>query len=136
VPHFLSEPLRVLQDEGVFDVDVPDTEWPLRGYGNPENICWQFAPTLHPKTCETQLHHINFYFRQDEQHKYAWHEENLTRSLRRTGFVCVTRRPFDAVLDSESRKMGRLYMRAINPRVGWRTGKLGDGADREGSGAE
>jgi predicted SAM-dependent methyltransferase len=67
VPHILSESLRVLQTEGVFDVGVPDTEWPLRGYGNPDHNYWLFAPTCHPNSCETQLDHINYHFRQGER---------------------------------------------------------------------
>jgi predicted SAM-dependent methyltransferase len=116
VPHFLSESLRVLQDGGVFDVGVPDTEWLLQAYGKPEHEYWPFAPTWHPKTCETQLDHINYHFRQGEQHKYAWDEVTLTRSLRRFGFVSITRRPFDPNLDTESRRKGTLYMRALKPR--------------------
>jgi predicted SAM-dependent methyltransferase len=113
VPHVLTESLRVLQGGGVFDVGVPDTEWPMRVYGKPDDHYWNFAPTWHPKTCETQLDHINYHFRQGEQHKYAWDEETLTRSLRRAGFVATARREFDASLDSESRRIGTLYMRAI-----------------------
>jgi len=116
VPHVLSESLRVLQADGVFDVGVPDTEWPLRGYGNPDHDYWPFAPTCHPSSCETQLDHINYHFRQGEEHKYAWDEETLTRSLQRSGFVCIARRPFDATLDSESRRIGTLYMRGVKPR--------------------
>lgn len=115
VPHVLSEALRVLESGGVFDVGVPDTEWPILGYGNPGHVYWGFTPTWHPEDCETQLDHINYHFRQGEQHKYAWDEETLKRSLQRAGFVCIARRPFDASLDSESRKVGTLYMRAIKP---------------------
>jgi len=115
VPHVLSESLRVLQSEGVFDVGVPDTEWPLRGYGNPDHDYWRFCPIWHPKICETQLDHINYHFRQGEEHKYAWDEETLTRSLQLAGFVCIARRPFDGTLDSEFRRVGTLYMRAIKP---------------------
>ncbi len=113
VPHFLSESLRVLRNGAVFDVGVPDTEWPLRGYGHPSHDYWPFAPAWHPSSCETQLDHINYHFRQGEQHKYAWDEETLARSLRRAGFVNIVRRDFDASLDTESRKIGTLYMRAI-----------------------
>lgn len=113
VPHFLSESLRVLGEGGVFDVGVPDTEWPLRGYGNPDHDYWPFAPRWHPESCETQLDHINYHFRQGEQHKYAWDEETLARSLRRAGFTNIVRRDFDASLDTESRRIGTLYMRAI-----------------------
>ena len=115
VPHFLAESLRVLQSGGVFDVGVPDTEWPLCGYGNPNHDYWPFAPTWHPTSCETQLDHINYHFRQDGQHKYAWDEKTLARSLRRAGFGSIVRRSFDARLDSESRRKGTLYMRAIKP---------------------
>jgi predicted SAM-dependent methyltransferase len=115
VPHMLSESLRVLQNDGIFDVGVPDTEWPLRGYGNQAHDYWPFAPTWHPTDCETQLDHINYHFRQGEQHKYAWDEETLTRSLQRSGFVSINRRSFDATLDSEARKIGTLYMRAVKP---------------------
>ena len=116
VPHVLSESLRVLQTEGVFDVGVPDSEWPLRGYGNPHDDYWPLASTWHPNTCETQLDHINYHFRQGEEHKYAWDEETLRRSLQRSGFAAIARRPYDATLDCESRRIGTLYMRAIKPR--------------------
>jgi len=115
VPHFLAESLRVLQNGGIFEVGVPDTEWPLRGYGNPNHDYWPLAPSWHPESCETQLDHINYHFRQGEQHKYAWDEETLRRSLQRAGFVDITRRPFNASLDTESRRIGTLYMRAIKP---------------------
>jgi predicted SAM-dependent methyltransferase len=115
VPHFLAESLRVLQNRGVFDVGVPDTEWPLRGYGDPRNDYWPLALNWHPTSCETQLDHINYHFRQGEQHKYAWDEETLARSLRQAGFVGIARRAFDASLDSKSRRIGTLYMRAIKP---------------------
>ena len=117
VPHVLSEALRVLVPQGVFDIGVPDTEWPLRQYGNPDLDYWPFAATVHPETCETQLDHINWHFRQDEEHKYAWDEVTLTRSLERAGFVSIERRPFNPALDSEGRKTGTLYMRALKPRV-------------------
>ena len=115
VPHFLAESLRVLRDGGTFDVGVPDTEWPLRGYGDPNHDYWPLAPRWHPETCQTQLDHINYHFRQGEQHKYAWDEETLRRSLQRSGFINIVRRAFDAGLDTESRKIGTLYMRAIKP---------------------
>jgi predicted SAM-dependent methyltransferase len=115
VPHFLGESMRVLQSGGTFDVGVPDTEWPLQGYGKPEHDYWPFAPIWHPDSCETQLDHINYHFRQGEQHKYAWDEETLRRSLKRAGFTSIVRRDFDATLDTECRRIGTLYMRAIKP---------------------
>jgi len=115
VPHVLAESLRVLQHGGVFDVGVPDTEWLIRGYGNPNHEYWRYTAGWHPASCETQMDHINYHFRQGEQHKYAWDEETLARSLQRSGFVSIARRLPDDNLDSEARKVGTLYMRAIKP---------------------
>lgn len=115
VPLFLGEALRILQPGGVFDVGVPDTEWPLRSYGDPSNEYWAFAPKVHPKYCQTQLEHINYHFRQKEEHKYAWDEETMAKALNTFGFLSIQRRGFDPSLDSESRKTGSLYMRGIKP---------------------
>ena len=118
VPHFLSESVRVLQAGGLFDVGVPDTDWPLHAYGDPDNHYWSFAKTILPDWCETQLDLINFHFRQCSEwgeHKYAWNEDSLARSLKKSGFSCVARRQFDPALDSEFRRPGTLYMRAVKP---------------------
>ena len=69
VAHFLSEAHRVLKPDGIFDVGVPDTEWPLRAYGNPDDPYWTFAKMVHPAWCETQLDHLNYHFRQGVEHK-------------------------------------------------------------------
>lgn len=115
VPHFLSEAIRVLKPGGVFDVGVPDTEWPLRAYGNPADPYWSFATTVHPTWCTTQLHHINYHFRQNMRHKYAWDYATLSLALRRARFTNIDRRGFDPDLDSESRRIGTLYLRATKP---------------------
>jgi predicted SAM-dependent methyltransferase len=81
VPHFSSESLRVLKAGGVFDVGVPDTAWPIRAYGNVNDEYWRLSRDWHPTDCETQMDHINYHFRQAVEHKYAWDEETLTRTL-------------------------------------------------------
>jgi hypothetical protein len=96
---------------------VPETEWPLRAYGDPDNSYWPFVKTIHPQWCETQLDHIDYHFRQGTEHKYAWDCETLGRTLRRFGFAKASCRAFDPTFDSDSRKMGSLYMRATKP---WR----------------
>jgi predicted SAM-dependent methyltransferase len=115
VPHFLSETRRLLQPGGLFDVGVPDTEWPLVAYGHPGNPYWPFSKIVHPEWCESELDHINYHFRQGAEHKYAWDYETLARTLQRFGFSNMTRREFDPTLDSESRKTGTLYVTAIKP---------------------
>jgi predicted SAM-dependent methyltransferase len=112
VPHFLSESMRILRRGGIFDVGVPDTEWPLRGYKHPEDAYWKIAQKWHPSECATQLDHINYHFRQHGEHKYAWDCENLKVSLESHGFVMVERREFDPALDCAARNPGTLYLRA------------------------
>jgi len=117
-PHFLSESLRILRVGGYFDVGVPDTQWLLQAYGHSDDYYWSFCKTFHPQRYETQLDHINYHFRQDGEHKYAWDEETLTRTLRAAGFASIVRRQFDAAIDDESRRTGTLYLRAIKPPNG------------------
>jgi predicted SAM-dependent methyltransferase len=113
VRHFLGETLRVLKPGGAMDVGVPDTEWPLTAYGDASDEYWRLAKEVwHPPYCETQLDHINYHFRQAGEHKYAWDALTLTNELQKAGFVSIERRVFDPSLDSESRRLGTLYMRA------------------------
>jgi predicted SAM-dependent methyltransferase len=112
---FLSEALRVLKPSGIFDLGVPDTEWPIRAYGNPVDSYWLFARSVHPTWCETQLHHINYHFRQKAEHKYAWDYDSLSSALQSRGFINIVRRVFDPALDSESRRIETLYLRASKP---------------------
>jgi predicted SAM-dependent methyltransferase len=118
VPHFLSESLRILKAGGCFEVGVPDSAWLLQAYGNSDDYYWSFCKTIHPERYETQLDHINYHFRQDGEHKYAWDEETLARTLRRAGFASVGRREFDPAVDDESRRTGTLYLRAMKPQNG------------------
>jgi predicted SAM-dependent methyltransferase len=115
VPHFLSESLRVLRKGGTFDVGVPDTSWPLVAYGHPDNEYWSVFSDVHPKEYETQIEHINFHFRQEGEHKYAWDNETLSKVLKASGFQSVTARQYDPTLDSETRQPGTLYVTGIKP---------------------
>jgi len=116
VRHFLAETLRVLKPGGTIDIGVPDTEWPLTAYGDSSNEYWKVAKAVwHPSYCETHLDHINYHFRQGQEHKYAWDAVTLTNELQKAGFVSIERRVFDPSLDLESRRLGTLYMRARKP---------------------
>lgn len=101
VPHFLAEARRVFEPGAVFDVAVPDTEPPLKAYGNPNAVYWLVASENNwHRGCQTQLERINYHFRQDGEHKYAWDAETLASVLRTAGFTAVARRDFNPILDT------------------------------------
>lgn len=118
VRHFLAETFRVLRPGGIMDVGVPDTGWPLAAYGDNSNDYWRLSRELWVpdySECETQLDLINYHFRLEGEHKYAWDAETLTKELRRAGFVSIEQREFDPSFNLESRRFGTLYMRAQKP---------------------
>jgi predicted SAM-dependent methyltransferase len=114
---FLTECLRLLEPGGVFSIGVPDTEWPLRAYAGVDDAHYfESARGWHPSWCRTRIEHINYHFRQGTEHRFAYDFETLRDALAATGFVNVRRREFDSNLDSESRKLGTLYVDAIRPQ--------------------
>lgn len=107
----LGEALRVLAPDGRFSVGVPDTAWPLIAYVTDDDEYFRIArERWHPADATTRMHQINFHFRQGSEHKYAYDAETLTEVLSGAGFVSVARREFDPALDSESRRLGTLYV--------------------------
>lgn len=114
---FLRESYRVLVPGGLFSVGVPDAEQGLIAYANRDEQAFEVARRMHwhPAWCDTHMHQINYLFRQGHEHKYAYDGETLARILERAGFVEVNRRDFDPALDSESRSIGTLYMKARKP---------------------
>ncbi|MGA8755868.1 MAG: methyltransferase domain-containing protein [Stellaceae bacterium] len=111
---FLKECLRILQPGGTFSVGVPDTQWPLEAYVGPDEKDY-FAyskATYRPAWCETRLESINYHFRQDGEHRFAYDYETLHHVLIEAGFQNIRRRDFDSTLDTEDRRIGTLYVDA------------------------
>lgn len=109
VPHFLAQAVRVLEAGGVFDLVVPDAEWPLKSSGDPSATHWTTsAKRWHPGWCQTQLDQINYHFRQNGEHKYAWDAETLARTIKAAGFQFVVLLEFNSTMDSEERRLGSL----------------------------
>ena len=58
------------------------------------------------------MEHINFHFRQGDQHRFAYDFSTLDQALAQVGFKNIKRRDFNPKLDSLDRKMGSLYVEA------------------------
>lgn len=116
VGFLLDECRRILEPGGKISLVVPDIEVVLRAYvlgGSPEY--YNAQKRWHPSWFQTHMEHINYNFRQDGEHQYAYDFETLTKLLTAHGFVNVRRRDFDAALDSPDRIVGSLYVEASRP---------------------
>ena len=93
---------------------VPDTEWPITEYtGKTSEGYFETAKERwHPEWCQTEMEHINYHFRHDGQHRFAYDFKTLARALSSVGFQDIARREFDPELDSIDRKLGTLYVSA------------------------
>ena len=59
------------------------------------------------------MEQINYHFRQDGDHRFAYDFVTLGQALSSAGFQDVKRRDFDPNLDSLDRKLGTLYVNAL-----------------------
>ncbi len=116
---FLKECYRVLEPGGMLSVGVPDAEWPLAEYFGliKQNYFSIAKERWHPSWCRTEMEHINYHFRQDRDHRFAYDFKTLDHALTSSGFHEVKRRDFDMGVDSEDRRLGTLYVNAKKPTV-------------------
>jgi predicted SAM-dependent methyltransferase len=113
---FLRECWRVLQPGSILSTGIPDAEAILRVYAEGDVERWRRTrDRWHPAWCTTMMHSVNYHFRQDGEHHYAYDFETLAESLTNAGFVNVHRRDWDPALDQESRRGATLYVDAVKP---------------------
>jgi predicted SAM-dependent methyltransferase len=114
-----AECFRILRPGGFLSLSVPDAEWPLTDYSRGLD-----APFFKvgresgwfPATA-TRLEPINRYFRQAGEHRYMYDFESLQDLLGQAGFVEISRRPFDPEMDTETRRVGSLFVLARKPEA-------------------
>lgn len=117
--NFVRECFRVLEPNGIFRVGVPDTRRPLRDYAEVGDGRWLQAcknrEFWRPEWCKTPLDHINYHFRHDTEHRYAYDFDTMQNLLEETGFVEISECEFDPAFDAKSREFGTLYVSARKP---------------------
>ena len=118
ISHLFRECLRVLKPNGTLSFSVPDTEWPLIDYRDGPDAPYFKACAehpWHPKDCTTRLEHINYHFRQEREHRFAYDFETAEKVLKAAGFLDVRTRAYYPTLDSEHRRVGSLFVSARKP---------------------
>jgi hypothetical protein len=66
----------------------------------------------HPEEYRTRMEHLNFHFRQNGEHLYAYDEELLRYVLRKVGFTKLKKRSYRPGIDAEFHHPGSLYLQA------------------------
>jgi len=115
ITSLFRECLRVLRPGGELRFSVPDTKWPLTEYQQgPESPYFKACAVhgWHPKDCVTRLEHINYHFRQQAEHRYAYDFETAEKTLAAAGFADIRESAFEGSLDSEHRRVGSLFVSA------------------------
>jgi predicted SAM-dependent methyltransferase len=112
----LRECYRVLRSGGRVSMGVPDGELMLDDYAKGDNTKFEMLRRYyHPEWCDLPMHHVNWFFRQNGEHRYAYDFDTLASALESAGFVDIRRRDWDSAQDHESRRWGTLYIAATRP---------------------
>jgi predicted SAM-dependent methyltransferase len=113
---FLAEAFRILRDDGVLRIIVPDAGRAAEAYVRGDmDVLSRLAPGE-----TTPIEALNKFFREFGFHRYAWDYPLLERELRDAGFVEVRRAEFrDSLLpelnidfDDPDRRLQSLYVEA------------------------
>lgn len=107
---FLQECRRVLKDDGIFSVCVPDIRPYIEAYLN--KTYFRNPNTFYqPATVDTGsfIDQVNYVAYMGGEHMYMFDQENLVNILARSGFRSASLREFDAQIDSTERKEGSIY---------------------------
>lgn len=101
VPDFLRECKRVLKDNGVLRIVVPDVEKFIKAYYTKDEELWKEMGFEVPKDAPTPMFLLNHVFRQDGEHKFAYDYETLAYVVKKAGFKEIIRQDWGVSIDEE-----------------------------------
>jgi predicted SAM-dependent methyltransferase len=114
--HFLGECKRVLCPGGLFEAGVPDAEKSLISYAKQDREYFVSERRWHPDWVRTHMDHVNYTFRQGDEHQWAFDFETLRVRLEDAGFCEVRRREWNSETDLPGWE-GCLYVVATKPSM-------------------
>jgi predicted SAM-dependent methyltransferase len=107
---FLGECRRILREGGEFLVCVPNARYYIEAYMAGEMFSpksnWYLPAMVDTESCIDQLNYIAY---MGGEHKYLFDEENLLKTLLKSGFSSAASRKFDPDLDLKSRELESIY---------------------------
>ena len=113
---FMREAYRVLEAGGKIRIGVPNAEAAFAFYaGFSDGTFEHEIKHHHPPWVQTDMDHVQWSFRMNGHHKWAYDEQSLGYLMKSVGFDDVFVSPFDEKMDSEIRKIGTLYMIGRKP---------------------
>jgi predicted SAM-dependent methyltransferase len=110
---FLDECLRVLIQDGVFSICVPNARIYVEAYMNDFDLITNLFLGYEPAyNNTTRIDYVNYTAYMAGHHKYMFDEENLIFILKAKGFQNVRLREFDPNLDLKERDFESIYAEA------------------------
>jgi len=114
IRQLVAECHRILVPGGTFKVVVPNARIYLEAYwkGNDfdyEYYC-RYKPAFH---YNSPIDYVNYMAYMDGHHRYMFDEDNLIKVLESEGFLAVTLREYDSLLDLERRRYESIYAEAM-----------------------
>ena len=110
---FLADCYRVLKSGGIISIGVPDSKFVvvecLKDIQNFQAMVSEHK-WGYPDYCKTAFEYINYHFRLNGHHKFAYDVDTLQAHLEQVGFINVCQRIYNPGLDSENRAAGTIYM--------------------------
>ena len=98
---------------------VPDTLLPLLDYAGVGDGGWLQAcknrEFWRPEWCKTRLDHVNYHFRQDTEHRYAYDFETMENVLKEAGFIESSSANLILFSIQKVASLERLYVNARKP---------------------